>query len=108
MPVYDYKCNKCGKVFEYQQRISEDALTKCPEEICDQEVKCTGNVERIISKNIGLVFKGSGFYLTDYANKKTSTGNGSKEKTTENLPSPEKTETKTDTKTGTTAEAKAG
>lgn len=72
MPVYDYKCNKCGKVFEYQQRISENALTHCPHSICEDAEKGSGEVERIISKNIGLVFKGSGFYLTDYQNKKTA------------------------------------
>lgn len=71
MPIYDYKCNKCGRVFEYQQRISENALTTCPPEICEQKANGNGEVERIISKNIGLVFKGSGFYLTDYNGKKS-------------------------------------
>ncbi len=73
MPTYVYKCKKCGKVFEYNQRITEDAIDTCPKELCDQDIKGLGNVERQISKNIGLLFSGSGFYLTDYANKHTST-----------------------------------
>mgnify|MGYP000091365802 CR=1 FL=1 len=69
MPVYEYKCNKCGKHFEYEQKITEAPLTKCPYEICEEEEKGQGTVERIISKNIGFVFNGSGFYLTDYVHK---------------------------------------
>lgn len=72
MPVYDYKCLTCGKEFEYQQRITDNALVHCPSEVCEQEIKGQGKVERLISKNIGLVFKGSGFYLTDYVHKNHS------------------------------------
>ncbi|MDX9789561.1 MAG: FmdB family zinc ribbon protein [Candidatus Kapaibacterium sp.] len=71
MPVYDYKCLDCGTVFEYKQSMSEDALTVCPPGKCN-----CGNggspVQRVMSKNIGLVFKGSGFYVTDYASKNKS------------------------------------
>ncbi len=82
MPVYLYKCKKCGKEFEYQQRITEDALTTCPNEVCEQENKGEGEVFRKISSNVGLVFNGSGFYLTDYVHKNgksaasTANGNG--------------------------------
>lgn len=69
MPTYEYKCKKCGKVFEWEQRITEDALTKCPKEICEAEEKGEGEVFRMISKNVGLIFNGKGFYLTDYARK---------------------------------------
>jgi putative FmdB family regulatory protein len=72
MPIYEYKCKKCGKIFEYKQRITDEALTHCPAEICEQEEKGKGEVYRIISSNVGLVFKGSGFYLTDYAKKNGS------------------------------------
>ncbi len=58
MPVYDYKCEECGR-FEYTQRITEDALTVCPQ--------CGHQVQRLISKNVGVVLKGSGFYKTDSA-----------------------------------------
>ena len=56
MPTYDYRCENCGK-FEFVQKISEDALTECP--------TCGERVERLISKNVGIIFKGTGFYKTD-------------------------------------------
>lgn len=62
MPIYDYKCEKCGR-FEKTQRITEPALTQCP--------TCGGPVQRLISKNVGIVFKGSGFYATDHARVKS-------------------------------------
>jgi len=54
--TYDYKCDQCG-VFEKEQRISEPALECCP--------GCGGRVKRLISKNVGIVFKGPGFYVND-------------------------------------------
>lgn len=56
MPIYEYKCENCGK-FEKLQKVSDDTLTHCP--------SCEGEVERLISKNVGVVYKGSGFYKTD-------------------------------------------
>ena len=56
MPIYEYKCAKCGK-FEKLQKVNDEVLTECP--------RCEGEVERLISKNVGVVFKGSGFYKTD-------------------------------------------
>jgi len=56
MPIYEYKCENCGK-FEKMQKITEASLTECP--------TCGGKVQRMISKNVGIVFKGSGFYTTD-------------------------------------------
>ena len=69
MPIYEYQCRKCGKNFEVLQSISSDALTLCPVEQCDQEEKSTGEVFRKISGGSGLVFNGTGFYLTDYVQK---------------------------------------
>jgi putative FmdB family regulatory protein len=60
MPLYDYKCGKCGHVFEAQQKISEEPLKFCP--------LCKGPIKRLISAS-GLIFKGSGFHVTDYAKK---------------------------------------
>lgn len=77
MPTYDYKCRKCEKEFEIQQSIKADALTVCPDE------NCGGEIYRKISKNVVFAFKGSGFYLTDYANKHTAPAtNETKEKAT--------------------------
>lgn len=58
MPTYVYQCKKCNLEFEKIQSITALPLTKC-----DQ---CEGNVERIISGGAGFLFKGSGFYITDY------------------------------------------
>lgn len=68
MPTYEYRCKKCGKVFEYKQRMGTPALTVCPEGVCEHAG--SGEVERLISKNVGVIFKGSGFYETDYKSKK--------------------------------------
>ena len=56
MPIYDYRCEKCG-CFEASQKISESALEVCPE--------CGSPVRRLVSQNVGIVFKGTGFYTTD-------------------------------------------
>ena len=65
MPTYDYICKKCEKVFEFFQSMSDAPLTKCPD--CGKQ-----ELRRIISGGTGLIFKGSGYYLTDYKNKKNS------------------------------------
>lgn len=83
MPVYEYKCEDCGKVFEYQQKISEPPLEFCPSEICENlEHKGKGKVHRLISKGVGLIFKGNGFYITDYARKNTSLSTVNKQEQT--------------------------
>ena len=66
MPTYDYLCKECGDKFEHFQSMSSSPLKVRP--YCEVE-NC--NVERIISGGTGLIFKGSGFYLTDYKNKKS-------------------------------------
>ena len=63
MPTYEYACTKCGHEFEAFQSFSDDALTECPE--------CKGEVSKVYS-NVGVVFKGSGFYKTDSRNSKSS------------------------------------
>lgn len=72
MPTYEYRCATCGGRFEHFQSIKADALTTCPVEECqadDPSRKGTGEVRRIVSGGAGVVFKGEGFYLTDYARK---------------------------------------
>lgn len=71
MPTYDYECEKCGHVFETFQSMAEKPLSVCP--------KCKGSVKRLIGPGAGLIFKGSGFYITDYKNKGSQSDNGQKE-----------------------------
>ncbi|HWA87172.1 MAG TPA: zinc ribbon domain-containing protein [Opitutus sp.] len=67
MPTYEYACPKCGHTFEVFQSMRDEPLKKCP--------KCrkTG-VKRLIGGGAGLIFKGSGFYITDYKNNKPASG----------------------------------
>jgi putative FmdB family regulatory protein len=81
MPTYEYECTKCGHRFEIFQRMTDAKLEKCP--------KCGGKVERLIGPGAGIVFKGSGFYQTDYrsssykeAAKSESGAGGSKSEST--------------------------
>ena len=91
MPTYDYLCNTCGNKFEYFQSMSSEPLNYHP------ECKLDGNdVKRIISGGTGLIFKGSGYYLTDYKNK---TGNKNKEdKVTDKSDKPKKKKEKNEQK----------
>jgi putative FmdB family regulatory protein len=66
MPTYEYVCEKCGHQFEKFQSIAAKSLTVCPEESCTQKRWGKGKVKRAISGGAGLLFKGSGFYITDY------------------------------------------
>lgn len=61
MPTYEYKCRNCGHIFDVFQKITDEPLKSCP--------KCGGEVYRLISGGVGIIFKGSGFYITD--NKKS-------------------------------------
>ncbi len=70
MPTYDYECTECGYSFEYFQSMSDDPLKTCP--------KCGGKVRRLIGGGLGVIFKGSGFYVTD--NRKTNSASSSPNK----------------------------
>ena len=61
MPTYDYECRECGHTFEAFQKMSDAPLDAC--------VKCKGSVRRLIGGGAGIIFKGSGFYATDYRKK---------------------------------------
>jgi len=73
MPTYDYSCKSCGHNFEAFQRMTDERLLNCPQ--CNKP-----SLTRHIGKGAGLLFKGSGFYLTDYKNQSavTSASDGSK------------------------------
>ena len=64
MPTYKYRCNECDHEFEVRQRMSDDPITECP--------VCGGGVRRVVG-SVGIVFKGSGFYVTD---NRSSNGKG--------------------------------
>jgi putative FmdB family regulatory protein len=66
MPTYEYICDKCGHQFDFSQSIKDDALKTCPEEKCKLKKWGKGKVKRAIGKGAGIIFKGSGFYITDY------------------------------------------
>jgi putative FmdB family regulatory protein len=70
MPTYEYICEKCGHQFEKFQSIAARPLTTCPEDVCTQKRWGKGKVKRAISGGAGLLFKGSGFYITDYRSDK--------------------------------------
>jgi putative FmdB family regulatory protein len=70
MPTYEYVCEKCGHQFEKVQPISAKALTSCPEDLCGMARWGKGKIRRAISGGAGLLFKGSGFYITDYRSDK--------------------------------------
>ena len=68
MPTYEYECSKCGKTFDFFQSMNDAPLTDCPEEGCGGK----GTLKRLIGSGAGIIFKGSGFYETDYKNKSTA------------------------------------
>ena len=73
MPTYEYECTQCGHRFEASQYMTDKPLTKCPQ--------CQKKVKRLISGGSGFIFKGAGFYATDYRKKSKS----------ESAPNPPKT-----------------
>lgn len=89
MPIYEYQCRKCGHRFERIQKFSDPHVTACP--------KCKGKVEQVLHAP-AVQFKGSGWYVTDYARKSGSGGDGSK--------SSDKSETKAESKTEDKKESK--
>jgi putative FmdB family regulatory protein len=70
MPTYEYVCAKCGHQFEIFQSIADKPLSVCPQDRCDKKKWGKGKVKRMIVSGGGLIFKGSGFYVTDYRSEK--------------------------------------
>ena len=101
MPTYEYKCDACGIEFERFQSITAAPIKRCPE--CGK-----AKVRRLISTGAGLIFKGSGFYITDYRSegyKKAAEGE-SKPATTDAKPADKKTTTPSESKPAATTESK--
>ncbi len=68
MPTYEYECAKCGAVFEHFQSIKAPKLKKCTED------GCSGKVTRLMGTGAGIIFKGGGFYETDYRSESYKSG----------------------------------
>jgi putative FmdB family regulatory protein len=86
MPTYEYICEKCDHRFDKFQSMKDDPLKVCPRETCPKKTWGKGKVKRVMGAGAGLIFKGSGFYITDYRSenykqsaKKESSSGGSKE-----------------------------
>jgi putative FmdB family regulatory protein len=92
MPTYEYQCEKCRKTFECYQSMKDAALKTCPKEHCRQKTWGKGKVKRLLGTGAGLIFKGSGFYITDYrsegykASAKSESSAGSESKPAEAKP----------------------
>ena len=71
MPTYEYECTHCGYRFELFQNMKDERLKSCP--------KCKKNVNRLIGPGGGIIFKGSGFYATDYRKKSRKENEAKKE-----------------------------
>ena len=66
MPTYQYACSKCGAEFELFQSMKDSAIEICPKDRCPKPKWGKGKVQRQLGTGAGLIFKGSGFYITDY------------------------------------------
>ena len=95
MPLYEYRCKKCGHHFERIQKFSDPHVKKCPD--------CGGAVEQVISAP-AVQFKGSGWYVTDYA-KKSSTGTAGKDDSTSKSEDKKESKTKTESKSDTSSKS---
>ena len=66
MPTYEYECAKCKKTFDAFQSMKDEAYKTCPKDKCRMKTWGKGKVKRLLGAGAGLIFKGSGFYITDY------------------------------------------
>jgi putative FmdB family regulatory protein len=96
VPIYEYQCSKCGEVFEAFQKITDEPLSQCK--------FCKAKVEKLISQST-FQLKGSGWYLTDYA-RKNSTSSGERPKASESSSKPAETTTSTESTTSAKSESK--
>ncbi len=97
MPIYEYKCLGCEAHFEIRQSVSEDALTVCE--------SCGGRLEKQVSLS-GFQFKGGGWYVTDYAGKKTGTSESAAAKPDKTSPSESTSKAETASNSSQDAQAK--
>lgn len=88
MPSYDYKCRECGYTFEEFQSMKDDLLTVCPS--CGKPA-----LKRLMAGGVGMIFKGSGFYLTDYKKTGSSSSSSSTSSSSDTTPTSKDSNTKT-------------
>ena len=103
MPTYEYACKKCGHEFELVRSMSAPPLKVCPQDLCGQKKWGHGAVTKKIGAGAGLLFKGDGFYITDYRSDKYKAA----EKKDSTDTKPAKTEAKVETKAEPKPAAKA-
>jgi putative FmdB family regulatory protein len=111
MPTYEYECAKCHKEFEIFQSMKDDALKVCPKERCRMKKWGKGKVKRKLGAGAGFIFKGSGFYITDYRSEGYKKSKASSDSTSTGSPSstPAKTESaKTESKPAAKPAPKSG
>ena len=107
MPTYEYVCEKCGHEFEIVRSMSAPPLKTCTAAVCAQKKWGRGRVKKQISSGAGLLFKGSGFYITDYRSENYKQSAKSAAGETKPAAKPEaKTAAKTETKPAAKAEKK--
>ena len=105
MPTYEYSCQKCGQTFDAFQSMRDEPYRECPKDLCRLPKWGHGKVKRLLGTGAGLIFKGSGFYSTDYrsesykaAAKKESapkaSGGGDKSSKSESAKTPSSGDTK--------------
>ena len=100
MPTYDYQCDACDHTFEHFQSISEDALKKCPD--CGKR-----KLRRLFGTGAAVVFKGSGFYQTDYRSESYKKGADAAKKASEPAKSDSKSDSKSDAKKSGSSDSKS-
>jgi len=105
MPTYEYECAKCHKDFEIFQSMKDDALKTCPKEKCRQKTWGKGKVKRKLGAGAGFIFKGSGFYITDYRSEGYKKSKSDSAKSSDS--SSTKSESKSDAKPAAKPAAKA-
>jgi len=99
MPTYEYHCEKCKKDFELFQSMKDNPVATCPKEQCRQKKWGKGKVRRLLGTGAGLIFKGSGFYITDYRSEgykqaaKDDASSSAPPKPADSKPAPAKTDT---------------
>jgi len=97
MPTYEYECAKCHKDFEIFQSMKDDALKTCPKDKCRQKTWGKGKIKRKVGAGAGFIFKGSGFYITDYRSEGYKKSKSESAKASESSSSTKSDSSKTET-----------